>query len=82
MRCASVFCFLVRFYCSLKLLCVSSRLQDDVGQGELVTTLIQLAEALVVAEARGSLSLSPTAGDVALAEKCLTVAQTCLTGAT
>lgn len=56
--------------------------QDEVGQGELVTTLIQLAEALVVADAGGSLSLSPTAGDVALAEKCLTVAQTCLVGAT
>lgn len=52
------------------------------GQGELVTTLIQLAEALVVPDASGSLSLSPAADDVALAEKCLTVAQACLTGAT
>lgn len=55
------------------------------GQGELVTTLIQLAEALVVAGANGaggSLSLSPTAVDVALAEKCLTMVQTCLTGTT
>lgn len=57
--------------------------QDEVGQGELVTTLMQLAGALVVVGASGgvgSLSLSPTAVDVALAEKCLTMVQTCLTG--
>lgn len=58
--------------------------QDEVGQGELVTTLIELAQVSLGADphARGSLSLSPTAGDFALAEKSLTVVQTCLTRTT
>ncbi|CAN0137047.1 unnamed protein product, partial [Ectocarpus sp. 12 AP-2014] len=57
---------------------------DDVGQGELVSTLIELARGLVGADDAlgGPIPLSVTAGDVALAEKSLTVAQTCLAGTT
>lgn len=51
--------------------------QDEGGQGELVATLLELAEALVGADARGG-ALCPTAADVDLAEKALTVVQTCL----
>lgn len=74
--------FLIRLGMFVQSRVCVSRLQDEVGQGELVTTVIQLAETLVVADESRSLSLSTTAGDVALAEKCLTVAQTCLAGAT
>lgn len=53
--------------------------QDESGQGELVATLLELAESLVGADAR-SAALSLLAVDVALAEKALTVVQTCLDG--
>lgn len=54
-------------------------LQDESGQGELVATLLELAESLVGADAR-SASLSLAVDDVALAEKALMVVQTCLDG--
>lgn len=58
-------------------------IQDDLAQGELVATLVELAESSVGANAQGgSLSLSPTASGVALAEKSLTIVQTCLAATT
>lgn len=60
---------------------VCLHVQDEGGQGELVATLMGLAEALVGAEARSGV-LSSAMADIVLAEKALAVVQTCLTGTT